>query len=157
MYIEDNNLLENKYIEKFLDDICCNNINRKLTLLQYTGYSMTFRTDFEIALILYGPTAKNGKSTFIELVNTLIGKENVAHVTMSQLSERFCGSELTDKLLNTETEVERNIKSIEVLKKVITGDTFSVEEKYKPRYDITPFCKFIFRNKPTSRIRANCR
>lgn len=157
IYIEDNNLVENKYIEKFLDDITCNHLDRKLTLLQYTGYSMTFRTDFEIALILYGPTAKNGKSTFIELVNTLIGKENVSHVTMGQLSERFCGSELTDKLLNTETEVERNLKSIDVFKKVITGDIFSVEEKHKPRYDIIPFCKFIFRSKPTSRTRTNCR
>lgn len=120
------------------------------------GYSMTYRVDFETALILYGPTAKNGKSTFIELVNTMIGKENVSHITMSQLCERFYGSELTDKLLNTETEVERSIKSIEVFKKVITGDTFSVEEKYNPRYTLSPFCKFIFRNQSATGISPNC-
>ena len=29
----------------------------------------------------------------------MIGRENISHVTMLQLSERFSGSDLTDKIL----------------------------------------------------------
>lgn len=75
----------------------------------------------------------------------MIGRENISHVTMLQLSERFSSSDLTDKILNTETEVEKDaIKNIEVFKKLVTGDEFAVEEKYKPRYTIKPMAKFIY-------------
>lgn len=75
----------------------------------------------------------------------MIGRENISHVTMLQLSERFSGSDLTDKILNTETEVEKDtIKNIEVFKKIVTGDEFTVEEKYKPRYTIKPMTKFVY-------------
>lgn len=64
---------------------------------------------------------------------------------MHQLSGRFNGSELTNKLVDSETEVERGVMSnIEVFKKVVTGDEMSVEEKQKKRYTIKPFCKLIF-------------
>lgn len=64
---------------------------------------------------------------------------------MKQLGERFIASELTDKLLSTETEIEKgSISNIEIFKKVVTGDEISVEEKYKNRYTIKPFCKFIW-------------
>lgn len=64
---------------------------------------------------------------------------------MKQLGEKFIASELTDKILNTETEVEKDvISSIEVFKKAVSGDEISVEPKYKERHDIKPFCKFIW-------------
>lgn len=109
------------------------------------GYCMTFKTDLQKAFFFYGPTAKNGKSTTIEMINKLIGKENISHVTMKQLSERFSSSDIADKLLNTETEVEKDIiRNIELFKKVVTGDELGVEEKYKQRYTIIPYAKFIY-------------
>lgn len=55
------------------------------------------------------------------MINTLIGKRNVCHITLGQLSDRFVGAELRDKLLNTETEVEKDsIRNIETFKKVVT-------------------------------------
>lgn len=144
-YLEDKDILVNKDIEDFLRVVTCGDLARYTTLLQAIGYSMTFRVNLSTAFFFYGPSANNGKSTTIELINTLIGPENICHITMAQLSDRFTGSELTDKLLNTETEVEKDvIRNIETFKKIITGDEFSVEEKYHPRYNIKPFCKFIF-------------
>lgn len=79
------------------------------------------------------------------MINKMIGKENICHVTMLQLAERFSASDLTDKILNTETEVEKDIiKNIEMFKKLVTGDELAVEEKYKPRYIIKPMAKFIY-------------
>ncbi len=144
-YISPLELKENMDIESFLKDITCNDPKRRQTLFQISGYCMTFRTDLQLAFFLYGPSAGNGKSTFINLLNTMIGKENVCHVTMQQLCERFKTADITDKLLNTETEVEKGaIRSIEMFKKVVSGDELSVEQKYKNPTTIHPFCKLIY-------------
>lgn len=79
------------------------------------------------------------------MINALIGKENISHVTMYGLGQRFGSAPITDKLLNTETEVEKDIiKNIEVFKKIVTGDELSVEEKFKNTRIIKPYCKFIW-------------
>ena len=144
-YISPIELKYNEDIENFLNDITSNNFERKQTLLQISGYCMTFKTDLQLAFFLYGPTANNGKSTFINLLNTMVGKENVCHITMQQLCERFRSSLIIDKLLNTETEVEKDaIKSIEMFKKVVSGDELTVEQKYKDPVIISPFCKLIY-------------
>lgn len=81
-YLEDNEILVITDVEDFLHDVTCNNDNRYKTLLQAIGYCMTFRVDLSTAFFFYGPTAKNGKSTTIELINALIGSENICHITM---------------------------------------------------------------------------
>lgn len=144
-YIPYEELATNKYIEQFLDDIMCKNIHRKLALLQIIGYAMTSRTDWQMAFFFYGPTAKNGKSTLIEAINNMIGKKNICHITMSNLARRFGCTNLRDKIVNTETEVEKhNISSLEMFKKVVAGDEIEVEEKYKNSYIMKPMAKFIF-------------
>lgn len=173
-YIEDDKLEVNQDVEKFLDEIMCvNNDNnstntddssvndsmsankddsiynkRKTALLQIIGYCMTFRVDLQKAFIFYGPTAKNGKSTLIEIINTVIGKDNICHITVHQLLKRFTIAELENKLLNTETEIATDlITNMEVFKKIITGDEISAEKKYQDRHIMKPFAKFIFRDK----------
>ena len=79
------------------------------------------------------------------MINTLIGKENISHLTLQKLNERFAAADIDGKILNTETEVEKSaLNTIETFKKVVTGDEMSVEEKYKPRYTIKPFAKFLW-------------
>lgn len=152
-YLEDEDIDINLFVEKFLDEVMCNNWKRKKALLQIIGYAMTFKTDLQKAFFFYGPTAKNGKSTTIDMINKLIGKDNICHLTVHQLGERFSSSDLIDKLLNTETEVsEKIINNIEVFKKVVTGDEFAVEQKYKNRIIIKPFAKFIWATNTLPRL-----
>lgn len=120
-YFKEDEIPYNKYVDRFLDDITCRHYDRRKALLQVIGEGMTYKISFAKATFLYGPKAKNGKSTFLEMVNALIGRENICHVTMKQLGERFSASDLKDKLLNTETEIEKNsISNNEVFKKVVT-------------------------------------
>ena len=136
---------QNKYIDKFLDDICCSHIDRINTLLEFVGYSMTYNVDLAKVLFLLGETAANGKSTFIELLSNLFTENNYCSVSLTDLSERFCGSELNNKLLNIIHEVsDIKVKDITKFKAVVSGDTISVEEKYKARYKIKPFVHHIF-------------
>lgn len=144
-YIEDDKLVPNPDVDKFLNDITCGNADRKTALLQIIGYCMTYRVDFQKAFLFYGPSAKNGKSTAIEIIDAIIGKNNICHITVHQLLKRFTLAELENKLLNTETEIATElITNMEVFKKIITGDEISVERKYKDRHITKPFAKFIF-------------
>ena len=75
----------------------------------------------------------------------MFDENNCCSVSLADLSERFCGSELNNKLLNIIHEVsDIKVKDITKFKAVVTGDTISVEEKYKPRYKINPFAHHIF-------------
>lgn len=143
-----NELIKNKqniYIDNFFADICCKRIDRIDTLLEFVGYSMTYNVSLAKCLFLLGETAANGKSTFIELLANLFSENNYCSVSLTDLSERFCGSELNNKLLNIIHEVsDIKVKDVTKFKAVVGGDTISVEEKYKPRYKIKPFTHHIF-------------
>lgn len=133
-------------IIKFLNDVANSNPDRVKALLQIIGYSLTSSVEFQKAFIFYGETAENGKSTLLEVINALIGENNISHVSIHDLQKtRFCASELGNKLLNCVSELPRsNLESLEVFKAVVTGDAMSVEEKFKKRYAIKPYAKHIF-------------
>lgn len=52
-YINDHEYLVNKDIEEFLNDVTCNNPERKRALLQIIGYCMTASTKWELAFFFY--------------------------------------------------------------------------------------------------------
>ena len=141
-----------KYIDKFLSEICCGKNERIDTLLEYIGYSMTYLVNLKKCLFIVGSTADNGKSTFLELVTALFGSENVSNVSIAEFSERFCGSDLVNKLLNVYHEIENiKLKNMAKFKIIVAGNELYVEEKYKKRFKMKPFAHHIFamNNLPT--------
>ena len=64
IYIEDDKLVNNPYIDKFLNDITSGNLERLKALLQMSGYSLTFRTDLQVSFFLFGPTRTKWKELF---------------------------------------------------------------------------------------------
>ena len=119
---------ENTYIDNFLNDICCKHQDRIDTLTEFTGQSLTYDVGDGKCLFLLGETAGNGKSTFNELNVALFTNANCCSIAIEEFGERFCGSELTNKLLNVIHEV-KNIKlnDIAKFKSVVTGNEISVE------------------------------
>ena len=133
-------------VDRFLDKISCENIGRKKAILQMIGYSMTSSVEMQKAFVLYGKTAGNGKSTLLEIIERLIGSENVSHVTLQDfVSNRFSVSEIKGKLVNIVSEMTKEfLKDSSVFKQIVTGDTINVEEKFKDRHTIKPYAKHIF-------------
>lgn len=133
-------------VDMFLDRISCHEIDRKRAILQMIGYSMTTSVDMQKAFVLYGKTAGNGKSTLLEIIEKLIGSENVSHVTLQDfVSNRFSVSEIKGKLVNIVSEMTKEfLKDSSVFKQIVTGDTITVEEKFKDRHTIKPYAKHIF-------------
>lgn len=133
-------------IDTMLDKLSTNNTNRKQAILEMIGYAMTTSVKLQKAFILYGEKARNGKSTLINIVTELIGRENIGNVSFKDMNKnRFAASGISGKLLNIGSEMTDDyLEDVSIFKMFITGDYLEIEEKFKPKQTISPFAKFIF-------------
>ena len=130
--------------EQFLQEIFPTSPERAALLQLFMGYVLLPHTKYEKALFLYGNGA-NGKSTIISVLEKILGPENVCTVSLSELSRPFSVPSLQNKLLSVTSEMEtKESQSTEVLKKVISGDTISGEQKFGKRIEFKTFAKVIF-------------
>lgn len=108
------------------------------------GYCLTDLTVFQKAFILLGSGA-NGKSTLMSVLQELIGKQNVAHVPLQEIEERFNSSQLYMKLLNCFADLDQQaLKSTSIFKIIVGEDWLMGEEKFKDKFSFKPFCKLIY-------------
>jgi len=133
-------------IDDVLDKLSCGIDERRQTILEMIGYSMTTSVALQKAFILYGNKARNGKSTLIDIITYLLGDDNVGTTSFKDMNQnKFAGSGIKNKLLNSGSEMtDEYIIDVEKFKLFITGDYLEIEEKFKPRQKIRPYAKFIF-------------
>ena len=133
-------------IDNVLDNLSCKKQERKQTILEMIGYSMTTSVKLQKAFVLYGETARNGKSTLINIIISLIGRENIGTVSFKDINKnRFAASGIKNKILDIGNEMtDEYIEDVEILKMWVTGDYLEIEEKFKAKQKILPYAKFIF-------------
>lgn len=142
-YIE--NAPADTYVDKYLDEISCGKEYRRKTILQIMGYSFTSSTVLQKFFIFFGKTAGNSKSVLLEIQKNIIGPSNISHVGINELQERFNPAEIVGKLVNTVSELpECNVKSVDKLKAMVTGDEIKGERKFKDGFNFIPYAKHIF-------------
>lgn len=113
-------------------------------LLKYMAYCLTLDYGLKTFMILCGQS-NTGKSVLIRFFETLIGKQNVASLSMHELNMRFYPSQLYNRLLNSCADNSSlPLSSIENLKKITGGDQIMHEKKGKEPFFFVPFCKLIF-------------
>lgn len=96
------------------------------------------------AFILTG-SGSNGKSTFLNMVKTLLGKKNVSVLDMKKLNDRFSTVMMYGKLANIGDDISDNfIDDSAEFKKIVTGETIDAEQKGQPKFDFDPYVKLIF-------------
>ena len=101
----------------------------KMTVMQFFGLTLTRDTRFQKFLILNG-CGGTGKSTLIRLIESVVGDENTAHISLTELSERFATYGLKGKLLNTCADLETSaLNETAVIKKLVGEDTIRAEKK----------------------------
>lgn len=112
-------------------------------ILQYIAYCMTTDYGLKTFMTLVGKS-NTGKSVLIRFVETLIGKANVASLSMHELSMRFYPAQLYGKLLNSCADNSSlPLSSIDNLKKITGGDQIMHEKKGKEPFFFTPFAKLL--------------
>jgi len=104
-------------------------------------------TPFQKSVMLLGE-GSNGKSVYLSLVQAILGRRNVANVTLQQLcgkEARFVTSRLFMKRANICYDLpKQSLKDTGLWKQLVAGDWVDAEEKFRAPYAYKPFCKMFF-------------
>jgi len=131
------------YLNKVLPDI-----EKQRVLAEYLGYVFvkhgTSTLKEEKALILYG-TGANGKSVFFEIVNALLGLENVSSYSLQSLTNEtgYFRAKLANKLLNYASEINGKLE-VDVFKQLVSGEPVEARLPYGQPFILRQYAKLIF-------------
>lgn len=133
---------------KYLDRVQPDPENQRM-LQQMAGIALTDETCYETCHALIGSGA-NGKTVFLDILQHLIGRNNVCFIPLKMLAERFQGFPLAENKLNICNEMSTdtgtgNLHLVEgMLKDCISGGDIEVERKGVDKYFAPCRARFIF-------------
>ena len=114
-----------------------------MRLQEWVGYCLLPRVigTLQKSLFFIGE-GSNGKSVFLETIASVL--DNVSHLELSELFDRFKIAEIEGKLANICTDVETSKVMDARFKKIVAGETQSAERKFKDPFEFQPFAKILF-------------
>ncbi len=109
------------------------------------GYLMYSGNPLQVAVMLVGPGG-NGKGRLIEILETMLGRQNVSGESLDALSEnRFSAVNLYGKIANIAGDIDATYQESTARFKSITGDDFiAAERKYGDRFAFKPWAVNVF-------------
>lgn len=130
--------------DEVMNNISCDDPTIRSLLEEMVGYCFFRRNELGKAFILTG-SGSNGKSTFLNMLKTLLGKRNRSALSLKKLGDRFSTVMLFGKLANIGDDIsDQFIADTEEFKKMVTGETIDAEHKGKDKFDFEPYAKLIF-------------
>jgi putative DNA primase/helicase len=98
----------------------------------------------EKALILYG-TGANGKSVFFEVVNALLGSDNVSSYSLQSLTNEngYFRAKMANKLVNYASEINGNLEA-STFKQLVSGEPVEARLPYGQPFMLKHYAKLIF-------------
>ena len=143
----------NDLTDKTLTKLACHDPNIRDLLEEVIGYTMYRRNELGKAFILIGGKS-NGKSTFLDMVKTMLGENNISALDLKELGDRFKTAELFGKLANIGDDIgDEFIANAAVFKKLVTGDRLNVERKGQNPFDMNNYSKMLFSANNIPRIK----
>jgi putative DNA primase/helicase len=131
------------YLDKVLPDK-----ERQRVLAEYLGFVFikhgSNALKEEKALILYG-TGANGKSVFFEIVNALLGEENVSSYSLQSLTNDngYFRAKIANKLVNYASEINGNLE-VSIFKQLVSGEPVEARLPYGQPFTLKQYAKLIF-------------
>lgn len=139
-----NESAESDVVDNVLNKLACNNNEVRELLEEVVGYCFYRRNELRKAFILTGDKS-NGKSTYIDMIKTLLGEENTTALDLKELGDRFKTAELFGKLANLGDDIgDEFVSNTSIFKKVVSGDRINAERKGQNPFDFNNYSKFIF-------------
>jgi len=137
-------------------ELISNNDKEVMQLIkELIGYTFYRKNSFEKAFLFKGEGG-NGKSTLFNAIGALLGEENIAALSLSDLSERFNTGMLNGKLANIGDDIPyTSIKDTSSFKKLATGNTIKGEFKGETVFYFRSFAKLIFATNKMPRLYDN--
>lgn len=131
------------YLNKVLPDK-----DRQKILSEYLGFvfikhgSNTIKE--EKALILYG-TGANGKSVFFEIVNAMLGDDNISNFSLQSLTNDngYFRAKLSNKLVNYASEINGKLEA-SIFKQLVSGEPVEARLPYGQPFTLKQYARLIF-------------
>ena len=143
----------NETADKTLDKLACFDPEIRSLLEEVIGYTFYRRNELRKSFILIGDKA-NGKSTYLDMIKTLLGDRNTAALDLKELGDRFKTAELFGKLANIGDDIgDEFIPNPAAFKKLVSGDRLNVERKGQDPFDFNNYSKLLFSANNIPRIK----
>lgn len=135
---------KSELLDNVMNKFSCGDESVCKLLYQSIGYCFYRRNELRKSFFLLGEK-RNGKSTFLDMVGTLLGEDNTANLDLCEIGDRFKTAELNGKLANIGDDINDEwVSNTATFKKVVSGDVVTVERKSKDPFKLRSFAKFFF-------------
>lgn len=126
------------YLSQVLDE-------STLSLIQeLLGYLLIPNNHAQRAFILYGP-GRTGKSTFLQIIEMIIGNQNISNVSWQGLEDKFEPATLYGKLVNLYGDLPAtSLKDTANFKALTGGDTINAQFKNQQIFSFKNKARLVF-------------
>ena len=131
-------------LDKTLNKIACNNRELRMVLEEAAGYALFRINELGKAFFLTG-TGSNGKSTYLKILEYMLGEDNVSNLDLKKLNDRFSTVMMFGKLANIGDDIsDEFVIDTSIFKKIVTGERIDAEQKGQPKFEFNPYVKLYF-------------
>lgn len=138
-----------------LNKISCNDPEIRSLLEEAIGYSFFRQNEMSKSFILTGEGA-NGKSTFLDMLKNVLGRQNFVALDLDELSDRFNTSSMSGKLACIGDDSNDDFlqgKQLSQFKKIVSGNDLKGENKGQDIFFFKPYTKLFFSFNELPRMR----
>lgn len=127
--------------DDWLESLFDNDEELSLSMWQVIGAHLRPYNSFEQAAILMSPQGSNGKGTLLQLIESLIGSHNTAHIPLDAMEQRFGMHRVIGKcaVIADENNVGAYHTGARNFKALVTADTLTIDRKNRSIVDYRPF------------------
>ena len=115
-------------------------------LAEYIGYLFipNQKLKLEKTILLYG-TGANGKSVFFDVINALLGRQNVSTFSLQNLTDKpgYYRAMIGTKLVNYASEINRKLDPT-LFKQLVSGEPVEARLPYGQPFIMENYAKLIF-------------
>ena len=127
-----------------LNKYACGNKRVRQLLEEVVGYTFYRRNELRKSFLLIGDKA-NGKSTYLSMIQYMLGEDNTCSLDLKEIGDRFRTSAIFGKLANIGDDISGEyIPDLSTFRKVVSGDKIVAERKGVDPFEFNSYCKFIF-------------
>ncbi|WP_024621579.1 DNA primase family protein [Metaclostridioides mangenotii] len=127
---------------KFIEESMCGDNELINVIQEMLGYILIDSNKAQKFFLLYG-IGSNGKSVLADVIIDMVGVNNVSSVSLKQMNENFTIANIVGKKVNVSTENDGDFET-ERLKALTSGDTITINQKYKEPFEYKPTSKLVF-------------
>ena len=145
----------NETADRMLNNIACEDPDVRALLEECIGYCFYRKNNLRKAFILTGGK-RGGKSTYLDCIKTILGKDNVCSLDLQEIGDRFSTAMMFGKLANIGDDIGDDFlrgNQVAIFKKVVAGNRIKAERKGQDPFDFDPYVKLLFSANEIPRMR----